>query len=356
MNGQINRKPCLLNSKEILEQTGISRATLNNYIGWGIVPKPEVLPPQPQDGGAPRLGYFPDEIVGRIAEIQRLKKDGWSMTRIAEHFGGRGAAPAPIQPATPAAPPSPPPHRMEPARQPPVARAAGDAFVPAQPPLAEQRRKRPVLTEVAVLVAGLQHSASIWQELPPEEYFELINDIWSTADPIFRRHFGTQGKHPADGMVCYFFPLPAASYLWNALLAAQELREAMRRVSKEWQLRKGWTTELYMNVGIDEGQEWLGTFKSDSKAEFTSLASTINQAARIADFSRAGAIWASKNLLGKLSAQERQRLRYGVRRKGSDGQHLFVPHVFSNVRRRDNHKEVLLPIAEIVEISPVPSP
>lgn len=348
----------MLNSKEILEQTGISRATLNNYIGWGIVPKPEVLPPEPQDGGAPRIGYFPDEIVGRITEIQRLKKDGWSMARIAGHFGARGAAPAPVQAATPAAPHSPQPaaHRAEPARE-PAPRISTEAFIPAPPPFAEARRKRPVLADVAVLVAGLQHSTSIWQELPPEEYFELINDIWSTADPIFRRHAGTHGKHPADGMVCYFFPLPAGSYLWNALLAAHEMREAMRRVSKEWQLRKGWTTELYMNVGIDEGQEWLGTFKSDSKVEFTSLANTINQAARIADFSRSGAIWASKNLLGKLSPEDRQRLRYGVRRKGSDGQHVFVPHVFSNVRRRDGLKEAaLLPIAEIVDISPQPLP
>jgi adenylate cyclase len=143
------------------------------------------------------------------------------------------------------------------------------------------------------------------------------------------------------------------------------MREAMRRISKQWQLRKGWTTELYMNIGIDEGQEWLGTFKSDSKVDFTSLANTINHAARISDFSRSGAIWATKNLLGKLSAQERDRIRYGVRRKGPDGQHVFVPHVFSTVRRRGSHpagggeapREVApLPVAEIVDISPDPSP
>ena len=349
----------MLNSKEILEQTGISRATLNNYIGWGIVPKPSVLPPEPQDGGAPRIGYFPDEIVERIAEIQRLKKDGWSMSRIAERFGSRGlASPAPTASTVPT------PQRPESVLE-PVAKAAGD---PAAPPpwLAESRSKRvPVLADVAVLVAGLQHTTGIWTELPPEEYFELINHIWSTADPIFRRHSGTHGKHPADGMVCYFFPLPAGSYLWNALMAAHEMRDAMRRVSKEWQLRKGWTTELYMNIGIDEGQEWLGSFKSDGNVDFTSLANTINQAARISDFSRSGAIWATKNLLGKLSAEERQRIRYGVRRKGADGQHVFVPHVFSNVRRRghhtagngDAHKDTaLLPIAEIVEIFPAPSP
>jgi class 3 adenylate cyclase len=231
--------------------------------------------------------------------------------------------------------------------------------------VSELRRKRPVLANVAVLVAGLQHSTSIWSELPPEEYFELINEIWATADPIFRRHSGTHGKHPADGMVCYFFPLPSGSYLWNALAAAQDMREAMRRVSKEWQLRKGWTTELYMNIGIDEGQEWLGTFKSDSNVDFTSLANTINQAARISDFSRSGGIWATKNLLGKLSPDERQRIRYGVRRKGPDGQHVFVPHVFSTVRRRGGHTAgsgeasrdiALLPVAEIVDLSVAPSP
>lgn len=353
----------MLNSKEILEQTGISRATLNNYIGWGIVPKPEVLPPEPQDGGAPRIGYFPDEIVGRIADIQRLKKDGWSMARIAAHFGAPPVAAAPIEPdpvpATPA--------RTQPAR-PPEPRPAVEQAPPPSPAATgpDSRRKRPpVLADVAVLVAGLQHSTSIWTELPPEEYFELINDIWSVADPIFRRHSGTLGKHPADGMVCYFFPSAGGSYLWNALAAASEMRDAMRRVSKEWQLRKGWSNELYMNMGLDEGQEWLGTFKSDSGAEFTALADTINQAARIADFSRYGAIWATKNLLGKLSPAERERLKYGVRRKGSDGQHVLVPYVFSNVRRRGQHPGgggngdgakdfALLPIAEIVEIAAPP--
>ena len=56
----------MLTSKEIIERTGISRATLNNYIASGLVPRPQVLPPGPQDGAAPRIGYFPDDTVARI--------------------------------------------------------------------------------------------------------------------------------------------------------------------------------------------------------------------------------------------------------------------------------------------------
>ncbi|RYY77816.1 MAG: MerR family transcriptional regulator, partial [Comamonadaceae bacterium] len=89
-------------SKEILERTGISRATLNNYISSGLLPRPDVLPPDPADGSAPRIGYFPDDTITRILEIQRLKSEGWSMGRIAQHFAGGGSA-LPVPAATPLA-------------------------------------------------------------------------------------------------------------------------------------------------------------------------------------------------------------------------------------------------------------
>lgn len=349
----------MLNSKDVLERTGISRATLNNYISWGIVAKPQVLPPEPQDGAAPRIGYFPEEVVQRIADIQRLKSEGWSMTKIAERFGaGKPALEA--RPSTTASPgeprPGPEGGSMD---RPPAVGAVGIT-----PPVEAGTRglkRPPVLTQVAIVVTDLQDSTRRWSELPPEEYFELINQIWLTVDPIFSRHQGTQGKHAGDGMVCYFFPRPDGSYLWNALVAAHEMREAMRRVSKEWQLRKGWTTELYMNTGIDEGQEWLGSLKSGSQVDFTMLAGTIGRAARISDFARCGAVWATKNLLGKLATQERQRLKYGVRRKNNDGQEIFVSSIFSNVDRLidlsagccERLRDIArLPITEIVDIAP----
>src|SRR3954466_12890681 len=84
----------MLSSKEILERTGISRATLNNYISAGLVPRPQVLPPGPQDGGAPRIGYFPDDTIERIETIQRLKREGWSLSRILGYFSGSADEPS----------------------------------------------------------------------------------------------------------------------------------------------------------------------------------------------------------------------------------------------------------------------
>jgi class 3 adenylate cyclase/DNA-binding transcriptional MerR regulator len=193
------------------------------------------------------------------------------------------------------------------------------------------KKRLPILTDVAVMVADLQNSVRICSELPPEEYFELINQIWATMDPIFRKYYGTHGKHVGDGMVYYFFPQPDCHYILNALHCAHEMREAMRKISKEWQLRKNWLNELYLNTGLNEGQEWLGVFHIETKVEFTVLGDTINHAARLSDFARFGAIWASKNLLGKLTMDERKHVIFGVKRQDADGRELFVNASYSRL-------------------------
>jgi len=218
----------------------------------------------------------------------------------------------------------------------------------------------PVLTEVAVLVADLQGSVRICSELPPEEYFELINQIWATMEPIFRKYYGTHGKHVGDGMVYYFFPQPDCNYIFNALKCAQEMKLTMRRISKEWQLRKNWRNELYLNTGLNEGHEWLGIFHIETKVEFTVLGDTINHAARLSDFARGGAIWATKNLLGKLPTKERQRVKFGIRHQDAEGREVFVGAFYSRITElahlNDSAHNVklndiaALPVTEIMEI------
>jgi len=146
----------------------------------------------------------------------------------------------------------------------------------------------------------------------------------------------------------------------NALCCAQEMRKEIQKLSKAWQIRKNWLNELYLNTGITEGQEWLGTFQSATSVEFVVLGDTINQAARVSDFARHGAVWATKSLIGKLPTKERARLRYGVSRKAPSGQSLFVASSFSQVSslleqdgsRSEKLRDIAtLPITEIVEIS-----
>lgn len=75
-----------LNSKEILLKTGISRATLNNYIKMGIIPRPVVERPKSDVTRAKRIGYFPHQVLERIKLVNALKGNGHSMEEIANQL------------------------------------------------------------------------------------------------------------------------------------------------------------------------------------------------------------------------------------------------------------------------------
>ena len=221
------------------------------------------------------------------------------------------------------------------------------------------KRRRPYLTQVAVVVADIQNSVKICAELPPEEYFELINDVWGAMEPKLRKYYATHGKHVGDGMVYYFFPQPDSNYAMNALLCAEEMKEAMVEISKNWKKRKNWTNELVLNIGLHEGQEWFGTYQTPTHVEVTVLGDTINMAARLSDFAREGTIWISKSMFGQLSSRERERVSYGVHRRSEDGNDILVPQTYSRISNLvdlDNPQNVkfrdiaAMPVTEIVSI------
>jgi DNA-binding transcriptional MerR regulator len=76
----------LISSKALLEKTGISRATLNNYIKVGIIPRPIVLGPSEGMRKVSRIGYFPRAALERIEIVKILKREGHSMEDIARRF------------------------------------------------------------------------------------------------------------------------------------------------------------------------------------------------------------------------------------------------------------------------------
>lgn len=498
----------MLTSKQIIELTGISRATLNNYIALGILQKPLVQRTKDDDGRAPRIGYFPDTALDQIRLVQQLKKEGMSMSAITKQLNPDGADSAlslhvgkndlineneehkrvltveigiddipgpaymvnnnfevvwwndeavkslfgenhPMQgdieernifrilleskitremvewqtiltnhletakkrlsrkniasiysslnsedgrildelyESVDAIEEAPVIHfpinlNIEGEEEEQYNLYAcffreGILFAYAKTdtdcsPLMELlsrrdhvirnllKKRKPFLTPLAVMVADLQNSVQICAELPPEEYFELINHIWQEAEPIFRKYYGTHGKHVGDGMVYYFFPQPDSNYILNSIHCAHELKQMMLGLSREWQTRKNWLHSLFLNIGLHEGQEWFGTYHSGTNLEFTVLGDTINHAARISDLACQGSIWSTKNMLGSLSTQDRKQLRFGIRRTTNNGDEILVKDTYARISSLVDLTEgknfkfndiAILPVTEIVDI------
>ena len=177
-------------------------------------------------------------------------------------------------------------------------------------------------------------------------------------EPKFRRYFATHGKHVGDGIVYYFFPQPDCNYVLNALLCAHEMKAAMTEIDQEWRHRKNWTNRLKLNIGLDEGQEWFGAYRTPTHLEFTVLGDTINRAARLSDFARDGSTWATKNMLSTLTSRERESLTYGIKRKAENGEDIIVSSTFSRISNLVDlddpmyfkFKDIaVLPVTEVLE-------
>jgi DNA-binding transcriptional MerR regulator len=75
----------MISSKEVMARTGISRATLNNYIALNLIPAPAIRRPE-EPGGPTKIGYFPEWVVERVEKIRQLKAAGVRMADVAAHL------------------------------------------------------------------------------------------------------------------------------------------------------------------------------------------------------------------------------------------------------------------------------
>ena len=219
------------------------------------------------------------------------------------------------------------------------------------------QKRLPTLVSFSVLVADLQSSVRICAELPPEEYFELINSMWKLLEESFKKFNGIFGKRIGDGVVYYFLKKQDPEYIMNSINCALEIRENMSRFSTEWKVRKKWFNDLFLNIGINEGQEYFSTATpSSTNIEFTALGDTINYASRLSNLARYGSIITTKNLLNKASDEDRKALRFGIVKRVHD-RDVFVEKVFSQVidivkeddARRERFADIAaLPVTEIL--------
>ncbi len=217
------------------------------------------------------------------------------------------------------------------------------------------KQRVPSLVSLCVLVADLQNSVRISAELLPGEYFELINQLWATLTGSFDKYDGIYGKHTGDGMLYYFIKKPGSNYIINSIDCAIELKERTKKFSDEWKIRKGWLNDILLNIGINEGQEFLGTIRSSSNIELTALGDSINYAGRLSDFARSGSIWTTKNLISKLDQEEVKKIHFGIYRK-KDDREIFIQNSFSRIidlidMTDQNYKKhidiAMLPVTEI---------
>lgn len=331
-----------ISSVEIINKTGISRATLNNYIKMGILPRPLIRRPGDNTvSRAKQMGYFPVSVLGRLDRIKQYKQEGRRMVEVCKLLTGT-PIPSPVENLIIQTIDA---GTIFPKRNDFDYRNETEELFSFEETQAEQlsantETKRDIritlkqsavnLLNFSILVAKIQGATKMRAELPPDVYITLIRQILKSVTLVFKQRFGVYGKHPGNGVVFYFLKDCDSSYLMNAVVCALELRQTMKKVSREWKMKNEHFDELFLNIGISEGHEYLGTISAAAATEYISLGDSIDAARRLSDLASSGAIWVTKNLLNLLEEKDRRQIRYGIYRR-AENREIWVENFFSRV-------------------------
>ena len=223
-------------------------------------------------------------------------------------------------------------------------------------------RRIPSLTPLGIVCAKLHSDLHLRTALPPHEYFDLINQMVLTSHRCFKEHGGTPGRSFQETVVCFFLSAPESPqhYLLQALHCAQDLQQMISSLDKRWKYRKSWNNTLGLNIGIHCGHEWLGTIPSSVAFEFTVMGDTLNETLQLSEFGQRGDIWASKKVIENLSAEDRQRVEFGIR-LGAFEDRFLSPGIYCQVRELLSTEEIQqralqqisnLAVTEIINVQP----
>lgn len=160
--------------------------------------------------------------------------------------------------------------------------------------------------QVTVLFADLSGSTSVGESIDPEEFGDLLDEIWMCLDPVIHRFGGRIDKHIGDAVMALWGGEHAEeNHPEQAIRAALEMQAAFRNLRGETRF-----ADLALRIGINTGPVVMSPIASTD--EFTAIGDTVNTAARLEGAAPLGAVLVGhgtyRHVRGVFSARPQQPL------------------------------------------------
>ncbi|MBN1472673.1 MAG: hypothetical protein JW925_12915 [Syntrophaceae bacterium] len=327
----------MISSLELMERTKISRATLNNYIKLGILPKPIVTAPNDMKIRTKKIGYYPSSVLEKMKMVKIMKQEGLSILQIANKIQGNTA-----ENSTDTIPvftgesivrnnnadekyqrwASKNIDNIE------LRSECGDAsdytFLNNIRKQIEIRQKaindliyngEVIPVAFSVLCAKLQDANHIKSDLLRNEYDELMTGLIEMTDDVFQNFFGLYGRSFGFEILYYLIKNDFTDYLMNSILCAIKLRNRIKLFNEEMKRKKNWHGELFLNIGIADDFNKITPIPSLHGIEFCAYGNAQNCASELSSYATDGSIWSTKNLIQKLKSEQQKKLLFGIQMK-----------------------------------------
>ncbi len=140
--------------------------------------------------------------------------------------------------------------------------------------------------EITLLFTDLKGFTNISEQLGPEQVAQLLNEHFSRATAIIKKHGGTVNRFIGDSiMAIWGAPLADEKHARNACLAACELQLDMGKLREEFSQRG--LPPIFMRVGIHTGPAIVGNLGAADRFDYTAIGDSVNLASRLEGVNKA---------------------------------------------------------------------
>lgn len=134
--------------------------------------------------------------------------------------------------------------------------------------------------EMTVLFTDIRGFTNISESLPPKELSKLMKEFLTPMTEIIHKHNGTIDKYMGDAIMAFWgAPLPDDQHRYNAIHAAEEMVEALKKINNKFATRN-WPT-LDIGIGINTGMMDVGNMGSEYRMAYTVLGDAVNLGSRL---------------------------------------------------------------------------
>ena len=134
--------------------------------------------------------------------------------------------------------------------------------------------------QVTVLFADVKGSMELAEQLDPEEWSGIMQQLFRILSDGVERFEGFVDKFTGDGIMALFgAPIAHEDHAQRACYAALHLRDGLKRYADELRRTKG--VSLSVRIGLNSGEVVVGKIGDDLRMDYTAQGHTVGLAQRM---------------------------------------------------------------------------
>ena len=133
---------------------------------------------------------------------------------------------------------------------------------------------------VTILFVDIRNFTQISEALSPQEVSSILNEYFSTIEPIIGKYHGIVNKYMGDGLLAVFGePIKNSQHAINAIKCGIEITEKIKHL-REKLIEEG-KPIINIGIGVNTGEVFAGNIGTEERLEYTVIGDNVNLAYRI---------------------------------------------------------------------------